>query len=507
MFAFALYDCTKKCIFLARDPIGKKPLYYYYDGINFIFASEIKAILECLNSLSIKKEIDIQGLCSYLRNQYNPGDSTIFKNIKKVPPGHVLILDEKIDAISFYKYWDIYEKTGKGTEQFYLAKLRNLIEESVKLRMVADVPIGSFLSGGIDSSSLTAIAKKHIDYDFHTFSLGFGQIFSELPYAKIVSEHLDTVHHEIVLESSDVIRHIETIAWHYDEPMSDPAIIANFFLAKEAKKYVKVVIAGEGGDELFGGYSTYNLGLKLYRYFSLPKLFRDGLGIILANTPGYGNIIHNTRRMYLNYSTYESLEMAHQYSWKIFSLKNKEISWLGYPVCNKQKDRYIMSENIRQPLNRMLALDCKNHLPERYLMKADKATMANSIEERLPLLDKNIIDFAFEIPPYLKIKSNKNKYILIKSVKDLLPKAILERKKTGFNVPYVDWVKNDLNEYIISTIENGNLTKKLFERDKLSYLLKNFKQSNFSRPTAIVWSIFSLQLWDNIYKISYTPPP
>jgi asparagine synthase (glutamine-hydrolysing) len=140
-------------------------------------------------------------------------------------------------------------------------------------------------------------------------------------------------------------------------------------------------------------------------------------------------------------------------------------------------------------------------------MKADKATMANSIEERLPLLDKNIIDFAFEIPPYLKIKSNKNKYILIKSVKDLLPKAILERKKTGFNVPYVDWVKNDLNEYIISTIENGNLTKKLFERDKLSYLLKNFKQSNFSRPTAIVWSIFSLQLWDNIYKISYTPPP
>lgn len=240
MFALAIYDQPKNRLILARDPIGKKPLYYHYDGNVLIFGSEIKAILES----GIKRAIDDDALWSYLKFQYTIGEKTLFKGIRKIQPSTMLILEN--NDLTFRKYWDIHEWHIQADEEFFVRKLRALLEESVRLRIIADVPVGAFLSGGIDSSAIAALAKQKMRDEFHTFSVGF-TTFSELEYAAMVSEHLGTVHHEMVITDDMVRKDIETIAWHYDEPLGDAAIINNYYLAQEARKHVKVVIAGEGG--------------------------------------------------------------------------------------------------------------------------------------------------------------------------------------------------------------------------------------------------------------------
>ena len=491
MFAFTLYDSEKKKLMLARDPIGKKPLYYFWDGEKFIFASEIKAILEA----GIKREIDEEGLSAYLSYQYTIGRNTMFKEIKKVLGGDILIFDIKEKKVEIKKYWDIKEEIIKESEEYFIRKLRELLEESAKLRMIADVPIGAFLSGGIDSSSVVALARPHVNYDLHTFSMGFGELYSELDYAKIAAEHLDTTHHEIVLEPDEVIKELEKIAWHYDEPLGDAAIIANYFLAREASRYVKVVLAGEAGDELFGGYSSYKLGLKTYYYFMLPKVFRSAIKGVVSLFPWNGDFLKDKLALVLNYVAQKDFDSAHFYISREGGMKDHELEWFTSGNCNFNENMRALPDNIKHPLNRMLALDCKNTLPERYLMKADKATMANSVEERLPLMDKNIVEFAFQVPPKFKIRNGEEKYILKMAVKDLVPKEIIKRKKEGFGVPYAHWVRNEMEELVKQKLSEGKLIKKVFEKDKIEKLTSIYKDSTWDRPAMLVWNLFALELW------------
>jgi len=499
MFAFSLYDQNRNILILARDPIGKKPLYYYKDNHTFIFASEIKAILHAFSNINIQKEVDKAGLCSYLKNQYTVGTVTMFKGIKKVLPGHLMILDLNNKSLSIQKYWDISEKNYSPDEKFFIKKLRQLLEEATERRMIADVPIGSFLSGGIDSSAIVALAKTHVDYDFHTFSMGFGDLFSELDYARIAAEHIGSVHHEIVIEPEDVIKEIQKIAWHYDEPLGDAAIIANYFLSKEARKYVKVALAGEGGDELFGGYSSYQAGLKVYPYYKAPKILRKVLKKIISLTPASGNPLYNYRRVYLEYLAQENFEMAHQYAWRITAMNDDELKWFGFGDCCSYQDDIIKPNFMSDPLNKMLALDCKNHLPEMYLMKADKGMMANSIEERLPILDRDIIEFAFTVPQNLKIRNGHEKYIWKMAVRDLLPDEIVKRKKQGFGVPYTDWISGELKEIAEQKITESKLINSQFgntwKSDKLNKLLKDDNK----RPNMLLWNLFVLELWGETY--------
>lgn len=491
MFAFALYDSEKKELVLARDPIGKKPLYYYWEGERFIFASEIKAILEA----GIKREIDMKGLSACLTHQYTVGRNTMFKGVKKVLGGELLVFYIKKKNIEIKRYWDIKEDIINASEGYFIEKLRNLLEESAKLRTIADVPVGAFLSGGIDSTSVVALTKPNVDYDLHTFSMGFGELFSELYYAKIAAEHLGTIHHEIVLEPNEVIKEIEKIAWHYDEPLSDAAVIANYFLAKEAKKYVKVVVAGEAGDELFGGYGHYKIGLKAYPYFMLPRIIRNVAKRIISLSLPKEGLFERRWQYYLNYFTQRNFELASLYLIRS-AMTDEELKWFTSDNLIFSEDSVIYSNNgIKHPLNKMLALDCKNLLPEKYLMKADKAIMANSVEERLSIMDKNIVEFAFRIPPKLKIKNGNEKYILKMAVKDLVPEEIIKRKKGAFGVPYRDWIKNEMEEMAEQKLSEGELIKKIFEKEKIGKLMYNYKNSKWDHSTTLVWNLFVLELW------------
>lgn len=491
MFAFAIYDSVKKKLILARDPIGKKPLYYYWDGNRFIFASEIKAILEA----GINREIDMQGLCAYLTHQYTIGRNTMFLGIRKVLGGEILTFDISSRTVTIDKYFDIKEDIVNAPEEFFVRKLRALLEESAQLRTIADTPVGAFLSGGIDSTSVVALTKPKIDYDLHTFSMGFEGYFSELEYAKMASEHIGTVHHEVEIDAGKVIKELEKIAWHYDEPIGEAAIIANYFLAKEARKYVKVVVAGEAGDELFGGYDNYRIGLRDYRWFSLPRIFRSPLKNIVSFHLKNEYFFKNMFPYYvLNYLSQKDLYHASLDLTKA-AMADEELERFTSGRMSFDESLIVFPANMEHPLNKMLALDCKNMLPEKYLMKADKATMANAVEERLPLMDKDMVEFSFRIPPKFKIKNGDGKHILKMAVKDLVPEEIIKRKKTGFSVPYIHWVKNEMRELVEQKIDEGELIKRLFEKEKIRMLIENSRKNKWYRNTAIVWNLFALELW------------
>jgi asparagine synthase (glutamine-hydrolysing) len=487
MFSLSLYDKKAKRLVLARDPIGKKPLYYCYDDGSFLFASEIKALL----AAGVNQDIDREALFAYLAYQYTLGEKTLFKGIKKVLPGNMLVLEPGKFRIK--KYSDIKENIAWADDDYFIKKLRALLEESTALRMIADVPVGAFLSGGIDSAAVVAMARPLAKGQFHTFSVGF-ETFSELGHAAAISQYLGTAHHEVTITADMVSRDLSRIAWYYDEPLGDAAIVNNYYLSQEAKKYVKVVIAGEGGDELFGGYPNYKKGLKYYPLFKLPAQFRNTAGSLLELIPGKGDMasIGNRVHKFSGYFARSSFEEAHLYTTR--QMSNAEVRFLtglDYPNID---DAAIYPRHIHEPLNRMLATDCNNLLPEKFLMKADKATMANSVEERLPLLDKEIVGFAFSIPPGLKIRGGQEKYILRKAVSHLLPEDVLARPKHGFGTPLGHWLRGGLKELAISKLGSGNLTATLVKRDSIKALLDGLDGGKLFRP-AIVWTLLALEIW------------
>jgi asparagine synthase (glutamine-hydrolysing) len=495
MYAFGLWDGRERRLVLARDPIGKKPLYYYHEGTTLIFASEIKAILAAFPSLGIERTLDRGALCGYLRNQYIPGDRTLVAGILRLPPASVMVFSPDSGSLSISRYWNLGEGVEEADESAAEARLRGILEESTRLRMVADVPIGAFLSGGIDSSAVIAIARREVDYEFHTFTAGFGGAVSEYDHAREVSRHLDTTHHEVEINPREVLGEIPAITWHFEEPIGDAAVIANYFLAREARKYVKVVLAGEGSDELFGGYSSYRQGLRWSPWFSLPGFLRRGLDRAISLVPGSGDPFHDRIPVYGHYLGQGTLEAAHAYAWRITGITDDELRWLGNGECTGTGTPPRIPGRFRDPLNRLLFLDCMNHLPDLYLMKADKATMAHSVEERLPILDRNLIECAFRIPSSLKIRGGVEKYIWRRAVRDLLPPSILNRPKQGFGVPYLSWVREDLREAVSQALHESALARRCFPSGNLGKILRGFEKAGSDRPALIAWNLFALEVW------------
>jgi len=501
MYAFALWDARKRKLILARDPIGKKPLYYYHDGTTLLFASEVKAIATALPSLGIEKTLDREALCDYLRNQYVPGDRTLIAGILRLPPASIMVFSPDSGSLSLSRYWNLREGREVGDEDTLAGRLRAILEEATRLRMMADVPIGAFLSGGIDSSAITAIARREVDYEFHTFTAGFREGVSEYKFAAEVSLHLDTIHHEVDIDPRDVLGEFPSITWHFDEPIGDAAVIANYFLAREARKYVKVVLAGEGSDEIFGGYTSYRAGVRWSPWFSLPLVLRRGLDRALSLVPGSGDPFHNRIPVYGHYLGQDSLESAQVYAWRITGITDDELRWLGNGDCTTSHIQLRLPGGFRDPLNRMLAVDCMNHLPDLYLMKADKATMAHSVEERLPILDRDLIEFAFSIPSSLKIRGRVEKYIWRRVVRDLLPRSILERPKQGFGVPYLSWVRGDLREAVSQAFHDSTFAGKAFRSGNLERIVHGFERAKSDRPALIAWNLFALEVWASRFGI------
>ena len=321
-FALALWDNNKKKLILVRDSLGEKPLYYSFNDGVLTFASEIKAILET----HIEKAVDEEALLSYLAYHYSLGEKTLFRNINKVLPGNMIILQS--GNINTVKYWDIYESRTDGDENYSIVEFRKVLEESIKIRTAPNLPMGAFLSGGIDSSAIVALARPYIENQFHTFSAGF-ETFSEFEYANKVSKHVGTIHHEIIITPEMVMQDLPQIVRYSDEPLGDAATINIFYLSREASKYTKIVLMGEGGDEVLGGYRAYTYGLRYFSLFNkLPKFVRSTARFLIDQIPQKGNICVSSNRIHhlANYFFQNDLESAHLYSSR--GLNDTEIHYL-----------------------------------------------------------------------------------------------------------------------------------------------------------------------------------
>lgn len=489
MYALAIYDVRNKELILARDPIGKKPLYFCMERDRLVFASEIKAILEI-----VKSEINYSVITDILIYQYSLGRDTLFKNIRKIRAGEMLVVNPQ--NVAFSLYWKIKELIGDEPDDSYVGRLKLLLNDSVKLRLQSDVPVGTFLSGGLDSSTITALYRKYSNNTIHTFTATF-DTFSEAEYAQCVSSSLGVEYHEVPINPKMIANDIYKIAWHYDEPLGDAAIINNYYLAKEASKYVKVVLAGEGGDELFGGYPWY----KFVRYMKYIDKIPFGWRLFGQLFIGKCNpmfIWEKYRRMLL-FLLQEDTRLLMLYPETSASVNNIEwlmgdLEYYALPFVNYE---------VKDVYNKMLAMDCMNLLPEKFLMKADKATMSSTIEERLPLLDKEIIQFSFTLPIHLK----QDKYILREAAKDLLPYEIVHRDKVGFGTPIINWLNSpDLSELLYDRLSSGVLLRQICKGKSLDKLIKycndgKLKESNIMALSVggLIWNLFVLQIWHDVY--------
>ena len=483
-FAFCIYDSRKKILFLARDHMGLKPLYYYFDGEKFIFGSEIKCIL----CHGIKRIIDKEAFNLFISLGYVPNNLTLFKGIFKVPSSSYLIFNLKQKQLKIKPYWNINFDVNrdKSVEQLAM-ELRNLIEESVKLRLISDVPLGAFLSGGIDSSSIVGIMSKFMDEPVKTFSIGFeeGAPVNETKHARYVAEYYNTDHTETIVKSTSY-ELLPDLIWHLDDLISDAAIIPVYLMAKYAKEKMTVALTGDGADEVFAGYSVYyrNQGSNFLTH--IPKTY-----------------INNIMRFY-KYIPIHKLRMVLSYLNESKTLEDRYIRTILYmPDVEKPMVVPFETENVKSMIintfvnnldmiNQFTNWDLKYQLPNLYNMKTDKMTMAASLEARIPFLDIKIVEWASKIPSDLKLSGDIEKYILRLAMKDILPRKILKRKKMGFTVPVNLWFKTGFKEV------SGEILERLEKRMNLikPKYVKILKRNHFKREYKNrVWNLIMFELW------------
>ena len=496
MFAFAIWDKKNQKLFLARDRLGKKPLYYYLDNEKFVFASEIKAILE---DESIKRDIDIQGMANYFTFGHSIAPDTIYQGIKKLLPGHCLIL--KNGKIEIKQYWNVSLndiKEDKG-ENYYKEKIIETFKDSVKQRLISDVPLGVFLSGGIDSSSVVAMMAECGVAPIKTFSVGFniaGNEFNELADAKLVADYFKTEHHEVVLKELDLINTLNKLVYHFDEPFGDAASFPVFYISQFAKKQVKVVLTGEGADEIFGGYRRYAIEKNrakflLFCFFIKNNLIQKFIGY----APKFRRVkkfletlpISNDLFRYTNWLTCFSEEMQERLFKKEF-FKEKTDSLKIY-------EEYFSQKKTKDILKKVMYLDQKILLPDYYLEKVDKASMAVGLEVRAPFLDYRLVELADSIPSDYKIKGFETKYIFKKAMENFLPEKILNKKKHGFAVPTNLWFRGALRDYLSEVIfDKTTKSRGYFNFDYIEKLFNLYQNKNQPLDYQF-WLILNFELW------------
>lgn len=499
MFAFAVWDRNEKKLLLARDRLGIKPLYYTLSGTNLLFASEIKSLLQYDG---VVREVDLSSLRNFLVFRYVPSPKTMFKGIKKLQPGHILTCCQG-GTPRTQKYWDLEMNVQCDKNEEYFAKhIISRLKESVEMRLVSDVPLGAYLSGGIDSSLVVGLMSSLLDEPVKTFSVGFGmgEPVDELRYAQIVADHFGTDHRELLVEPN-AAKLLPKLVWHMDEPLGDPAIIPTYLMSELTRKYVTVILTGEGGDELFAGYfDRYGLMLRkerLARYYSkLPRFVGLKLAPNLANAIpiplGYKRRIERI---------VASREENGYLDWIFFNSREWEKELYSEGMLNTTEG--ISPTNIVKPhfeksndfLNQVLYVDIETGLPDDLLMKVDKTTMANSLEARVPFLDHKFVEFSMSMPSKFKLKNRIEKYILRKAASKILPKSILERKKHGFSVPLDTWFRGEFKEIVMQILsENEILKRGYFRYDFIEKILRNPRE-NYQ----LLFNLICLELWFKIY--------
>lgn len=495
MFSFAIWDAKSRTLFVARDRVGKKPLYYATtpDG-TFVFGSELKSLLE---HPDVQRELDPSALDAYLTLGYVPDPLSIFRNINKLPPGHYLTFSEA--GLKVTRYWDFrFEPDTKRSEEDYLAELRELLDESVRLRLISDVPLGAFLSGGIDSSTVVAMMARHMGQPVKTFSIGFHEdSFNELKYARLTAQKFGTDHHEFFV-TPDICSIVDELVWHFDEPFADSSAIPTYMVSKLARDHVTVVLSGDGGDELFAGYTRYVVDRKREGFARLPKPLRESvmrpLSQRLPHATWGRNYLHNVSldpisRYLDSVSVFTSLNRNSLYS-ADFKSRLGSTSYVS-TLFNDLVNQVGTGESLDQ----LLYLDSKTYLPGDILTKVDRMSMAVSLEARAPLLDHKLIDFVTGIPAGLKLSGFETKYLLKKAVKDLVPSEILNRPKQGFGVPIQEWINQQLRSRVRETLtEPRSRQRGYLNVQYIDVLLDEHERGRRDHSMGL-WALFMLELW------------
>ena len=464
-FAFCIYDSLRKILFIGRDHLGIKPIYYFFDGKRFIFGSEIKTIL-CHD---IKREVSRKALNLFFSLKYVPLNETLFKGVYKVPPASYLIFNLNTKEIQIKNYWNLVFQTNRGkTEEQLVRELKNLLEESIKIRLGSDVPLGVFLSGGIDSAAIVAIMSDLLEEPVRTFSISFEEEaqVNETIYSRFIADKFDTEHTEIIVKSSSY-ELLPKIIWHLDDLIADAAVIPIYLMAKHAKQKMTVALTGDGADEIFAGYSGFYRRQK----FNFTKLIPKNIFKFMIKF--YDYIPLQILRIGLSYLN-QSKTLEDRYLRKIIHIPDEEKSKI-FHYKTESIQKFIKEEYIKglDLINQFTNWDLKFQLPNQFNMKIDKMTMAASLEARVPYLDHKIVEFASKIPSELKLKGNIEKFILRSAVKDKLPSAIVKRKKRGFNTPINYWLKTGLKSV------SGDILDKLQKRKDLinSKYIKSVKRN------------------------------
>ena len=501
MFGFAIWDAPKQKLFLARDRIGIKPLYYWLDGEKILFASEIKSLLQ---HPDVYAEATPEGIDMFMTFGYVTGEKTIFRNIRRLMPGHTLtVKDGKVD-IRRYWYLD-YQIDTSRSQADHEAELESRLKRAIQLRLRSDVPLGVFLSGGLDSSAVVGLLSSMVDAPLKTFSIGFehGRQYNELNYARLVSRHFGTEHYEYVLAPAEFQASIPDFIWYMDEPVAESAAISLYHISKLAREHVTVVLSGEGADELFAGYTIYIYMWLLEHYRRVPASVRFLLNALL-------------KRMgdkWAKYAALSKLPLEQRYlGVSLYETNEKDILYTdgfrselaGTSPLDTIDTIYTQTCNW-SPLNRMLALDMQTWLPDDLLIKADRMSMANSLELRVPFLDHTVVEYAATLPPRLKVKLLVKKYILKRLLRNVLPKKILRRRKMGFPTPLAVMFRADLSEYV-KAILTDNMTQQrgIFDIKRVSQMIDDHEAGRADYHKTL-WQMLVLEEWFRVFVDNQSP--
>jgi asparagine synthase (glutamine-hydrolysing) len=501
MFSFAIWDRRNRRLFCARDRLGIKPFYYFWTGRELIFGSEIKALLQ---HPAVSAQLEDSLLAEHLAFGYSSGDRTLFRGIRKLMPGHTLTL-EPSGALETRQYWDVPAPPGspeRKSEAEWIEECRGRVEETVRMRLMSDVPLGMFLSGGVDSSLIAALMKRMVCGPVKSFAVGYPEAeYSELSYAREAARAIGTEHHEVQIGIGDFFNALLKLIWHEDEPITWPSSVSLYFVSKLAAEQVKVVLTGEGSDELFAGYGRYRFYLLNRRFAGAWSLLPGAMRRKVRERVAESSFLSASLRRKLSHTfvglgeELESLYLDNFYS----ALPAAERAQLGYN--EGAYDNYLRRWNAaggRGTLDRLLYADQKTYLVE-LLMKQDQMSMATSIESRVPFLDHPLVEFSTRVPEELKLRGSEGKYIIKRVAEKLLPREIVWRKKMGFPTPLRTWLRDPrLQPVIDGMTERDGFLGSVADLHLVRSLLERHHSGQLD-ATERIWRLLNLHLWGEMF--------
>jgi asparagine synthase (glutamine-hydrolysing) len=502
MFAFALWDKDRQRLLLARDRLGVKPLFYFVDAHRLIFASEVKAILA---EGSVPREVDPVGLHHFLSLNYVPRQFTLFRNIRKLLPGHILTVEA--GRVSVSQYWRLPEPEVAVNEDRLAEELVERLLESVRLRLVSDVPLGVFLSGGIDSSLVTALATKANKGPVSTFSIGFQEeSFSELPYARLTARRYNADHHEMIVKC-EVEDLLPKLTWHSDEPSADSSAVPTYFLSKFAREHVKVILSGDGGDELFGGYETYAAYNAARLYRRLPGALRAAIRSVAHRLPVSEKKVSFDYRA-KRFADGAEMEPLRAHFWWNGTFNEEQKRWLYSQEFAHQVGDLDTLQVFRECLcanseadfpAALMHADTKTYLVDDILVKVDRMSMANSLEVRTPFLDYTFVEFAARLPSRLKVRGLRKKLLLKRAAEGLVPHQNIYRKKQGFSIPVALWLKTRLRPIVEDLLSEERVRSQgLFRPEAVRELVRQHMAAEANHGFSL-WGLMVISLWHGLF--------